>query len=335
MSGARAKSTLTKQWKLLEALRPAKRGLTVRELCARTGIAKSTLYRYLEVLREAGVPIESTTVVGEARYNLWGHDLPPLGPSALQIAALRLARRALLGLDGTRAATELDNLLEGYARAGASAEAITLAKHRPVAPKLLNKLDHAIHSQRRTRILYRSAKASASTWRIVDPLGIRFIDGHVYFIAHDDTRDAPVTFKLDRISQVVLLADKARPHPEVDLTKLFERSAKAWIGDPIEVAVRLSPAVARFVHEYPLVADQQLQEEPDGSLIVRAKVAGIPEPMRWVLSWGKEAEALEPRELREAVANEVKGAAGKYAAERQPSVMSASRLRQAPPQEAE
>jgi DNA-binding IclR family transcriptional regulator len=50
MSGARAKATLTKQWKLLEALRPAERGLGVRELCARTGIAKSTLYRYLEIL---------------------------------------------------------------------------------------------------------------------------------------------------------------------------------------------------------------------------------------------------------------------------------------------
>jgi predicted DNA-binding transcriptional regulator YafY len=82
--------------------------------------------------------------------------------------------------------------------------------------------------------------------------------------------------------------------------------------------VRLSPKVARFSGEYPLVAGQSVTDDADGGCVVRARVAGVMEAMRWVLSWGQEAEALEPGELREAVAAEVQGAARRYGA-RQPS----------------
>lgn len=313
MASGRGKATLVRQWGLLELLRPSKRGLTARDILARSGIRRATLYRDLATLREAGVPLQSETVNGEVRHSLWGHDLPPLGPSILQIAALRLARRALVGLEGTSATAELDKLLSGYTLAGSSPEAIVLAKQRVSAPKVVKQLDRAVAAQRRTRILYRSAKAAAASWRNVDPLGMRFVGGHLYFIAHDDKRSAPVAFKLERISQVTLLAEKAVAHPEVDLHELFARSAKAWIGEHVDVVIRLSPTVARFARdEYRLVPDQTLQERRDGSVLLRARVAGIAEPMRWVLAWGKEAEALEPKELRAAVAAEVRAAAARY-----------------------
>jgi predicted DNA-binding transcriptional regulator YafY len=313
VSSARGKATLVRQWGLLQLLRPAKRGLTARDILARSGIRRATLYRDLATLREAGVPLQSETVNGEVRHSLWGHDLPPLGPSVLQIAALRLARRGLVGLEGTSATAELDKLLAGYTLAGSSRDAIVLAKHHVSAPKVVKQLDRAVHAQRRTRILYRSAKAAAASWRNVDPLGMRFVGGHLYFIAHDDKRSAPVAFKLDRISQVTLLAEKAAIHPEVDLHELFARSAKTWIGEHVDVVIRLSPTVARFAREeYRLVPDQTLQDEPNGAAVLRARVAGIAEPMRWVLAWGKEAEALEPKALRDAVAAEVRAAAERY-----------------------
>ena len=43
----------------------------------------------------------------------------------------------------------------------------------------------------------------------VDPLGLRYVKGHVYFIAYDHKRADYVPFKLNRISTVDVLADKA------------------------------------------------------------------------------------------------------------------------------
>jgi proteasome accessory factor B len=271
------------------------------------------VYRDLGVLCEAGVPIESDNVNGEARYRLCSKALPPLGPTALQISALRLARHALAGLEGTTAVSELDKLLDGYARATGSRAAISFAKQRPLPPDVLKKLDRAIAGQRRTRIRYRSVRASAPEWRTVDPLGLRTVKGHIYFIAYDHKRADFIPFKLDRISTIDVLADKAGQHPDFDVHTLFARSATIWKGESVEVAVRLSATVARFATEYPLVLDQLVEDDgPGGGCVVRARVAGVMEAMRWVLSWGKEAEALEPKELRAAVEAEVQGAARRY-----------------------
>jgi proteasome accessory factor B len=304
-----------RQWALIRVLDAHPKGLTTRQIMQRTGVKHATFYRDRDQLLDAGIPIETQTVTGEVRHTLWGTKLPPLGPTPLQVAALRLARRAL-GLDGTAAAAELDKLLADYARAAGSNEAITIAKRPAIAPELLNKLDRAISAQRRTRIRYRSVNASAFGWRAVDPLGLHYVKGHLYFIGHDDQRDKVVPFKLDRISAVVVLADQAARHRDVDLHASFARSAKIWSGDEIEIAVRVHAAAARFAPEYPLVGDQIITDEPNGAVVVRARVAGIVEATRWVLSWGKNATALEPPALREAVAAEVRGAAEQYAERR-------------------
>jgi proteasome accessory factor B len=314
MASRRSREALIRQWSLVERLSRAQRGVSVEQMRGHTGASRSTVYRDLCMLCEAGVPIESENINGEARYRLCSKALPPLGPTALQISALRLARRALTGLEGTTAASELDKLLDGYTRAAGTRAAISFAKQRALPPDILKKLDRAIAGQRRTRIRYRSVRASAPDWRTVDPLGLRYVKGHIYFIAYDHKRADYVPFKLDRISTVDVLADKAGKYPDFDVHALFARSATIWKGEAVEVAVRLSATVARFVTEYPLVPDQTVTDAgPNGGRIVRARVAGATEAMRWVLSWGKEAEALEPPELRVAVEAEVQGAAARYA----------------------
>jgi predicted DNA-binding transcriptional regulator YafY len=80
----------------------------------------------------------------------------------------------------------------------------------------------------------------------------------------------------------------------------------------VAVAVRITPEGARFVHEFPLVQDQDVVPANDGSVVVRATVAGTEEVVKWALSWGRKAEVLEPMELRERVATELREALGAY-----------------------
>jgi proteasome accessory factor B len=306
------RAALARQWRLIAYVRRFKHGVTVAQIVEGTGEPRSTTYSDIAQLLDGGVPLDRRTVTGEVRYSLAIEALPPLGPTATQLAALRLARTVLTGLDGSGPVAELDQLLASYAGRAPGADHIAFAKRRAVAPELVKKLDRALTSQRRARIRYRGASADRPTWRSVDPLGLLHVKGHLYFIAHDDHRDAVRTFKLDRITAVDVLPDKAASHPDFALHKLFAHSAKAWLSDEIEIAIRLDKTVARFVHEYPLVHDQIVTDEKGGAVLVRARVAGVTEPMRWVLGWGRAAEALEPRELREAVAAELGAAAERY-----------------------
>jgi CRISPR-associated endonuclease/helicase Cas3 len=55
-----------------------------------------------------------------------------------------------------------------------------------------------------------------------------------------------------------------------------------------------------------------MEEQPDGSLIWRARVAEPQEMLPWVRGWGADVEVLEPKELRETLRGEVRRLARTY-----------------------
>jgi predicted DNA-binding transcriptional regulator YafY len=67
-------------------------------------------------------------------------------------------------------------------------------------------------------------------------------------------------------------------------------------------AIRFRPGIsASRVAEKHWHPSQTLEPQPDGSLIVRFQVTDLREIKGWVLSWGKDCEALEPEEFRTAM----------------------------------
>jgi proteasome accessory factor B len=137
----------------------------------------------------------------------------------------------------------------------------------------------------------------------------------LYLIGWDETRNAIRTFKIERIRDVSLTPDPFPP-PEPGLIEgMFER---AWDiiadQDPVEVVLRFSPAVASRVGEARWHPTETVSEEPDGSLVWRATVAGPIEIRLWILSWGDDVEVLEPPELRDDVAGRLARATALYAA---------------------
>jgi predicted DNA-binding transcriptional regulator YafY len=84
--------------------------------------------------------------------------------------------------------------------------------------------------------------------------------------------------------------------------------------DPVEVIIRFSPSVAARVQEARWHPSQQVAIESDGSLVWRATVAGTIEIRLWALSWGDDAEVVQPTSLRDDVAATHRRAADLYGA---------------------
>ena len=72
-----------------------------------------------------------------------------------------------------------------------------------------------------------------------------------------------------------------------------------------EVRIRFSAEAARYITEHRWHHSQQLEEQPDGSVIVRLELADLTEVKSWVLSFGSQAEVLAPEILRTAIREEV------------------------------
>ena len=65
------------------------------------------------------------------------------------------------------------------------------------------------------------------------------------------------------------------------------------------VVIEFARRIAPLIREVRWHSTQQIHENSDGGLRFEATVAGWQEVGWWVLTWGDEAEVLEPTELRE------------------------------------
>lgn len=307
-----SQAALQRQWRLLELLHGRRRGLPIRRLLEELKVSRATLYRDLAVFQGAGVPVVKDDQNGEARYRLLGEAMPPLQPTERQVYALRLARHSLAPLEGMKILRELDALLPRKPPAGREPAVVVPPPVAAVEPSIMVAIERAVFERVRLAFTY-TASRGEQTERKVDPLALHVRDGHLYLSAFDVDKGARRTFKVARISSAQVLMEKADEHPEYDDTRELAHSAKIWDGPLVDVEVRISPRGARFVTEWPLVPSQQLEKLPDGAVLVRARVSGIIEAMRWVLRWGKDAQVIAPAELRAAVVTELLGAISAYA----------------------
>ena len=124
------------------------------------------------------------------------------------------------------------------------------------------------------------------------------------------------TFKLERIQRIeIIKPPRAYRVPEdFDPRALLADAWGIWYTGqkPVEVVLRFHPHVAARVRETQWHRSEQVEEQADGSLLWRARVAEPQEMLPWIRGWGADVEVLEPRELREQMMGEAKVVAERY-----------------------
>lgn len=305
----KAQEPLARQWQMLVAISQSRQGRSLIELMAVTGAARATVYRYLRIFLEAGLPVQ----LENGRYRLLTErELPPAGFTALQISALHLARMQLSSLQGTRVVAELDRLLCELKQP--VQESFHFAPSRRPLPNagVLKVIEQAQRYSRRATIEYRAAsRGGAATSVNIEPLLINVAEGEPYVRAYCVERQQERTYKLTRISCAALTDALATYRPPAQPASAFTHAIKAWSGDPQRVRIRLDSSVAWLAHEYALPG-QIVLENADGSVTIEATVAGLIEAQRRILQWGSAAEVLAPKQLRKAVREELAAALGNY-----------------------
>jgi proteasome accessory factor B len=126
--------------------------------------------------------------------------------------------------------------------------------------------------------------------------------------------DNPIRhWKVDRIEAVELTEFRFERPADFNLQEHFAGSFGVYQGDgDVQVKIRFSPTVARYVEEKTWHSTQRLARQSDGSLLASFRLDGVEEIKRWVLSFGQHAVVLEPEELRRAIAGELEAMRGAY-----------------------
>lgn len=300
------------------------RGRTVDELVALVGTSRSTLYRDLGFLARSGVAIVEQRLDGKTLRRIDATDRPRL--TSEQVHALRLARAMLAPLEGSALVREVDALLALQPTHARRPLASAQAAPHAVRPDVVARVERACRTRRQLGFTYRGARDRGGAARVVDPIELRLDRAHLYLVAWDPDRADHRVFKLARMTDVRVLDSPSSPPPGYDASRFFAHARGIWSGDVVDVAIRLAPSIARYAAEWPLVSDQHLDPEPSGAVVVRARVAGLWEAMRWTLTWGRGAQVLAPPELRDRVREELEAALAGYAPQWRKARSSANRI---------
>lgn len=222
-------------------------GITAERLGEELGVTSRAARRYVALLREADIPIESERgPYGGYRVGR-GLRLPPLRFSSAQALGLVMAV-----LDGHHQASDPDDLVGSALgtiirslpdAVAAQAEAVrrtaAAAPDRSAArpdPGTVTTLVHACGDHRQVRIDYRS-EAGAAWTATVDPWAVVVRHGRWYLLCRDHRADALRAYRVDRIGDVsVLEAGFSAPRDIDPVGLLEEHLSTGWEFD-VEVVV--------------------------------------------------------------------------------------------------
>jgi predicted DNA-binding transcriptional regulator YafY len=113
---------------------------------------------------------------------------------------------------------------------------------------------------------------------------------------------------LDRIHDLTLL-DCAAPAPEdFSLSAFAGRSFGVFHGDAEDVVLRIKSHGAADALGWRFHSNQQVTEQPDGSVLVSFRASGMLELAWHLFTWADKVEILEPSRLRDLMVTELQNA---------------------------
>jgi predicted DNA-binding transcriptional regulator YafY len=294
------------------------RGLTTAEaLAEECGVSLRTIYRDIDALSSAGIPVLSERGAEGGYRLLDGYRTQLNGLSEKEAEALFLTGlsgpAADLGLHAVLVAAEkkLMSALPAPLRAGAEKMRARFHLDAPAwfreaeRPKLLPLVASAVWEQRRIRMRYRSWKSEKP--RAIEPLGLVLKGGTWYVVGQ--TEEGLRTYRVARILKLDVLETRFERPEGFELEAYWSASTKRLESElhPNQATVRLSPWALSMLEIFTSpFARAAARIEPDvdceGWHTVTLPVGSFREACARLLCFGGELEVLEPTELRRMMA---------------------------------
>lgn len=292
---------------VLELQRAGKR--RAEDLAATFETSKRTIYRDMEALSEAGVPIVAAPGQGYALME--GYFLPPLSFRTDEATMLLLGSDVMAQQFDAQyraaaqsAAAKIEGVLPEKLRAEVRdlQESIRFfAPSDPAEHETLLHLRRAIFDRTTVRFRYTAripSEQEPPVYREVDPYGLIHVGGRWHLTGYDHLRRGMRTFRLDRIEERQSLdrtfirsptfTTRQRP-PDTDRTivvrALFDHETARWV---------------RESRSYFIIAEEEMAD----SLLVTLTVRQERDVLSWLLGWGSHVRVLEPESLREQIVAE-------------------------------
>lgn len=286
-----------------------KPGITAKELAEVCETSERTIYRDLNYLSAAGVPIQSLGkgkgykfISNFMQYPMdWDDDefnafqfLPVLLAEQYQTTAFNTAYEKVMATHVAEQRKRKKAISE-FSKVIRNGKPIEDTKHDDIFSQIID----AVLSRRSIEAVYHTQSRNKTTKRVIDPYFLIPRDNRLYVIGFCHKKKEVRTFRLNRFRDVKIL-DHTFTSDHIHLEKYLQSTWSVIRGDKeIHFKVKFSQNVARYIKEEEYNVKPKLKELSDGSLLFEVTLNDDFEFIQWVMKYGPDAEILEPIEYRQ------------------------------------
>ncbi|SEB82966.1 YafY family protein [Paenibacillus sp. GP183] len=287
--------------------------LRAEDLAAKFETSTRTIYRDIQALSEAGVPIAGAPGLG---YSLMeGYFLPPVSFTVEEAVALLIGTDFVeqkfdreYGAKAQSSKRKIEAILPESVRRETSRVRSTIrlidadGQIGGLEKENIETLRQATLEERKVRFHYSKNRPEANgnrhSVRTAAPYGLVLVHGSWILIAHCELRQELRHFRLSRMSDLTVQEDRFMFPPDFNLQD--HRPAE---DRHVLVRIQADPDIAYKVKESNSFYMEAFEDHEDG-LYMTFRVRQPEELLRWVLGWGADVVVLEPESLRNRVREE-------------------------------
>jgi len=300
-------------------------GASIQEIGENLGLHRRSVYRLMEAIQELGFPVYDAKgeagaakqwkmlddyVVRLPNITLPKVELTPSEAMAIQFMAAdnRLPRAPSLRRNLDQALAKLSLLLprnvsDSLRRIAETGFVVSkLTKDYSRKEGIIDDLTEAMLTSRMCEVDYHAYSTDQTKTYVMEPLSICEHDGGLYLFMRVSRYEEIRLLAVERIRGLRILESRFDYPDDFDPQERLKAAFGVYFDDPIEITVRFSPAVAKYVVDRKWSDEQRVTRLNDGGVDLWMRTSGKTEVLRWVLGFGPNAEVLDPAELRNEVA---------------------------------
>ena len=297
-------------------------GLTLDEIGQRFGIGRRTAERMRDMVAAVFPQMEEVDDPPTKRFRIpSGLDHLFQAPTPEEMTALAAAAEVFANMGAVARAAALKSL-EGKVlaatRAAArrrlapdleallQAEAIAVqAGPRPFEEDtVLSTVREALKSLSSVRFRYEGGSTPGRVREVI-PYGILFGRSNYLVAAEEGAETGPRNWRLDRIHDIKVTGDWG-PRPEdFSLQAYADESFGIYQDDTEDVVLRITAEGREDALRWRFHANQKIEEEAGGAVIVRFRASGMRELAWHLFTWGDKVQVVAPRSLQNILISEI------------------------------
>jgi len=300
----------------------SQRGATVEQVGEELEVDKRSVYRMIKNIEDLGFlidsfkdPVENRTrkrIDKEFHQKIGPINFPDIKLSPSEIISLYLLKGESKIIKGTDLEKTIESAFakigmfapKGMAKNLSKLQSLFLldtkmAKNYKGKEPIIDQLTDAMLSMQTCHIRYHSFYNDTVKNFKIDPLHFFEQNGGLYLFVRTTAYNDIIVLAVERIQNIEPDESYYEYPKDFDPDEYLKQSFGLIHDEPLNIEIRFLKEQARYIKERQWSYNQKIQDNEDGSIILKMQISGKFEIKRWVASFGTYAEILKPESLRE------------------------------------